>query len=192
MEVLRTGDIVEIKGAYFKSDNGLWFIRRAPGDADWSGSECSLLRLCKDGKISRRANNRTFWPLICFVNDRDKKAEAKAWNERNATIRVRTDIESKYVADYFREEADKADKTFRYFKMHYEFGEYASQKKALADFFSRVAERIEMESKAKDIKNVSPTRQINPMCKGCSNLFKDCQGSTEMVWTGCVYRNKKI
>lgn len=33
---------------------------------------------------------------------------------------------------------------------------------------------------------------LNPMCKGCSNLFKDCQGSTEMVWTGCVYRNKKI
>ena len=29
---MKTGDIVRVSGAYFKNDNGLWFIERSPGD----------------------------------------------------------------------------------------------------------------------------------------------------------------
>ena len=34
---IKTGDIVEISGAYFKNDNGLYFVTHSPGDPTWSG-----------------------------------------------------------------------------------------------------------------------------------------------------------
>lgn len=34
---MKTGDIVRVSGAYFKNDNGLWFIERSPGDPSWCG-----------------------------------------------------------------------------------------------------------------------------------------------------------
>ena len=39
---------------------------------------------------------------------------------------------------------------------------------------------------------IAVDKPINPMCRGCSNLFTDCSGSSNLIWTGCVYRNKKI
>ena len=30
--------------------------------------------------------------------------------------------------------------------------------------------------------------KLNPMCETCANLGRSCQGTTEPVWTGCVYR----
>ena len=39
---IRTGCIVEITGAYFKNDNGLYFVQRSPGDPSWSGSDYCL------------------------------------------------------------------------------------------------------------------------------------------------------
>ena len=144
MEVLRTGDIVEIKGAYFKNDNGLWCVKLSPGDPGWGGSYYSLSRVCKNGKFSKGAYNLSSWPLISTVNNRDKRAEAKAWNERNATIKVRTDIDNRYVAEYFREEAENAYRSYNYFKMSYgEDGMFVAKKKELADFLFEVAERLE-------------------------------------------------
>ena len=32
---IKTGDIVEITGAYFKNDNGLYFVDNSPGDPNW-------------------------------------------------------------------------------------------------------------------------------------------------------------
>lgn len=29
---------------------------------------------------------------------------------------------------------------------------------------------------------------LNKMCQGCVRLQKDCSGTTNQVWTGCVYR----
>ena len=36
---IRTGCIVEITGAYFKNDNGLYFVQRSPGDPSWCGKD---------------------------------------------------------------------------------------------------------------------------------------------------------
>ena len=36
---IRTGCIVEITGAFFKNDNGLYFVDRSPGDPSWCGQE---------------------------------------------------------------------------------------------------------------------------------------------------------
>lgn len=50
---IRTGCIVEITGAYFKNDNGLYFVQRSPGDPSWSGSDYCLKKIGKTGKISK-------------------------------------------------------------------------------------------------------------------------------------------
>ena len=44
---MKTGDIVEISGAYFKNDNGLYFIEYSPGDPSWSGLDYCLKRISK-------------------------------------------------------------------------------------------------------------------------------------------------
>ena len=44
---IKTGDIVEISGAYFKNDNGLYFVTHSPGDPTWSGRDYSLKRISK-------------------------------------------------------------------------------------------------------------------------------------------------
>lgn len=30
--------------------------------------------------------------------------------------------------------------------------------------------------------------KLNSMCKNCTRLGNDCQGTANQVWTGCVYR----
>lgn len=30
--------------------------------------------------------------------------------------------------------------------------------------------------------------QLNSMCSNCNCLGKTCDGTTEQVWTGCVFR----
>lgn len=31
---------------------------------------------------------------------------------------------------------------------------------------------------------------MNPMCNDCIRLGKDCNGTSNPVWTGCVYKEK--
>ena len=52
---IKTGDIVEITGAYFKNDNGLYYVEHSAGDPDWSGSDHSLRKISKRGKSARRS-----------------------------------------------------------------------------------------------------------------------------------------
>lgn len=33
--------------------------------------------------------------------------------------------------------------------------------------------------------------RYNPICIGCARKGKDCTGTKNFVWTGCVYREKK-
>lgn len=35
------------------------------------------------------------------------------------------------------------------------------------------------------------TEKVNPMCENCGKFGGECQGTTEKVWTGCVYRTVK-
>ena len=32
---------------------------------------------------------------------------------------------------------------------------------------------------------------LNEMCKSCGRCGKDCHGTTEKVWTGCIYKTPK-
>ncbi len=48
-----TGCVVEIKNAYFKTDNGLYFVEKSPEELGWLGSDYCLLKLKKrNGQLS--------------------------------------------------------------------------------------------------------------------------------------------
>ena len=87
---IKTGMVVEIKDAFFKNDNGLYFVEHSAGDPDWCGSDHSLRKISKRGKISQAKHNLCFWPIGIFISDRFKAAEARTWNKEHATIEIRT------------------------------------------------------------------------------------------------------
>lgn len=86
---IKTGMVVEIKDAFFKNDNGLYFVEHSAGDPDWCGSDHSLRKISKRGKISQAKHNLCFWPIGIFISDRFKAAEARTWNKEHATIERR-------------------------------------------------------------------------------------------------------
>ena len=98
-----TGCVVEIKNAYFKTDNGLYFVEKSPEELGWLGSDYCLLKLKRNGQLSTAKKNICFWPIMSFVSDRMKSIEANAWNKEHATIEVRTDIDRQYIKEYFKE-----------------------------------------------------------------------------------------
>ena len=106
VEIL-TGMVVEITGAYFKNDNGLWFVSNSPGDPSWCGSDYSLKKISKFGKISTAKRNICFWPISIFTNDRLKAAEGNRWNKAHAQIEVKTIQNMAEVAAYFQAKADQ-------------------------------------------------------------------------------------
>ena len=52
---IKTGDVVEITGAYFKNDNGFYYVEHSAGDPGWSGRDHSLRKISKRGKSARQS-----------------------------------------------------------------------------------------------------------------------------------------
>lgn len=106
---IRTGDVVRISGAFFKNDNGLYYVENSPGDPSWSGGDHSLRKISKAGKISVAKHNICFWPIFVCVSDRAKSAEARAWNKAHAEIEVVAIQNMAEVAAHFEAEAAGLD-----------------------------------------------------------------------------------
>lgn len=104
---IKTGDIVEITGAFFKTDNGLYFVTASPGDPSWSGRDHCLKKISRKGKISTAKYNSCFWPIGVFINDRAKAAEARRWNKEHAQIEVTSVSDMAEVKAYFQAKAEK-------------------------------------------------------------------------------------
>ena len=117
---IRTGCIVEITGAYFKNDNGLYFVQRSPGDPSWCGKDYSLKKISKTGKISKAKYSLCFWPIAVFTNDRFKAAAANEWNAAHAEIEVKSIKNMAEVAAYFQEKADELERVIH--REIYDFG----------------------------------------------------------------------
>ena len=140
---IKTGQIVEITGAYFKNDNGLYFVTRSPGDPGWCGSDHCLTKISKTGKISKAKYNLCFWPIVSGVSDRFKTAEANAWNKEHARIEVKSIKNMAEVAAYFQAKADELDDPVRY--LTYNFGEdhpEVVRNKTLRDHFAALAKSV--------------------------------------------------
>lgn len=140
---IKTGAIVKITGAYFKNDNGLYFVQASPGDPSWCGSDCSLKRISKAGKISTAKYSHCFWPIGIFVSNRVKAAEARQWNAKHAEIEVVELKNMEEVAAYFQK---KADDLCAYIKREvWDFGEDAEcvkKDRAILAHYEAVAAKV--------------------------------------------------
>lgn len=85
---IKVGDIVKVEGGYFKTSNGQFVVRYAPGAPGWSGNYCSLTRMNRNGTLSKSKGRTQSWPIHVYVNDYALRAEAKHHNEQNATVEV--------------------------------------------------------------------------------------------------------
>ena len=104
---IRTGQVVKVTGAFFKNDNGLYFVDNSPGDPSWSGSDYSLKKVCRNGRLSSSARNICFWPIAVFTNDRAKNAQADAWNREHSEIEVVDLPDTSGVLGHFREKLEQ-------------------------------------------------------------------------------------
>lgn len=140
---IKTGQIVEITGAYFKNDNGLYFVTRSPGDPGWCGSDYSLTKISKTGKISKAKYNLCFWPISVFVSDHFKAAEARTWNKEHAQIEIKSVKSMTEVVAYFQTKADELDDAIRYLSMNFGADHpEVVRNKELQDHFAAIAKAV--------------------------------------------------
>ena len=143
---MKTGDVVEITGAYFKNDNGLYFVEHTPGDPNWSGRDHCLRRIKRNGELSTAKDNLCFWPISAFVNSRDKRAAANQWNREHAEIEIKTFPHTEHIAAYFASEADSLDVTIK--RYTWDFGEDCQTVKDTKEtqaFYRSVADGLRAE-----------------------------------------------
>lgn len=143
---MKTGDVVEITGAYFKNDNGLYFVEHTPGDPNWSGRDHCLRRIKRNGELSTAKDNICFWPIHAFVNSRDKRAAANQWNQAHAEIEIKTFLHTEHIAAYFASEADSLDVTIK--RYTWDFGEDCQTVKDTKEtqaFYRSVADGLRTE-----------------------------------------------
>lgn len=143
---MKTGDVVEITGAYFKNDNGLYFVEHTPGDPNWSGRDHCLRRIKRNGELSTAKDNICFWPIHAFVNSRDKRAAANQWNQEHAEIEIKTFPHTEHIAKFFAAEADSLDATIK--RYTWDFGEDCQTVKDAKEtqaFYRSVADGLRAE-----------------------------------------------
>lgn len=140
---MKTGDIVAVSGAYFKNDNGLYFIERSPGDPSWCGESYSLKKLKRNGQPSTAKHNLCSWPIGIFTNSWEIRNLARAWNAEHAEIEVIPEMSGKAVAEHFEGMARELDKYIE--RETWDWGadhpDVLRNKKA-RNFYLSVAERL--------------------------------------------------
>ena len=149
---MKTGDVVEITGAYFKNDNGLYFVEHSAGDPNWSGHDHCLRRIKRNGELSTAKDNLCFWPIHAFVNSRDKRAAANQWNREHAEIEIKTFPHTEHIAKFFAAEADSLDATIK--RYTWDFGEDCQTVKDTKEtqaFYRSVADGLRTEQPAADL-----------------------------------------
>lgn len=158
-----TGMTVRIENAYCKSDNGLYFVHRSPGDPTWCGRDYSLTKICKNGKPSKSKYNIAFWPLTHYMSDRRKAAEAKAWDKENATIEVVNGIDMQYIIEALQEEHDTLAKQTE--RQAWDWGEenaHVQQSRKSVAWYEELIERIKREAApAKPRKQKAPDNTLH-------------------------------
>lgn len=114
-----TGQVVKVTGAFFKNDNGLYFVDNSPGDPSWSGSDYSLKKVCKN-------------------------AQANAWNREHSEIEVVALPDMSGVLGHFREKLEQITTTIQ--RHIWDFGEDAEvvqREKGIAAHYENVIRFIE-------------------------------------------------
>ena len=139
---LKTGMVVRITGAYFKADNGLYYIDSSPGDASWCGKDYSLHAITRKGEIKQKGRI-CFWPLMSFVNDREKTAIANEWNGKNAQIEVVENVDTEEIKLLFKVKAANMGKRIQ--REIWDWGEDSEavkRSRTIMDHYNNVAARL--------------------------------------------------
>lgn len=138
---IKTGMIVEITGAYFKNDNGLYFVIASPGDRSWNGKAHCLCRISKAGKISTAKYRICYWPIMICSGSRARRYEGHLWNERCAEIEVKQIANMEEVIAYFQDQASTARKEFDRLTQRFD-QEAARHNLELAEHFEKIVAEI--------------------------------------------------
>lgn len=78
------GVVVEISGAWSKSDNGYWLV-----ESVWTDNSCHLKKLNGDMSLSKREIGASrSWPLECYHNSYSVRHQINSHNRANAKIQV--------------------------------------------------------------------------------------------------------
>lgn len=141
---IKTGDIVRITGTYFKTDNALYFVEHSDGDPDWCGKDHCLLKIKRNGELSKAKNSTCFWPIMVTVNGYEKYTTAKLWNKEHAQIEIVEGIDKAHIAEYFRDQSQQCDKWIE--RYSWDFGENSrsvNDQKQYKAFYDSVVARLE-------------------------------------------------
>ena len=117
--LIQCGDVVLIENAYFKNDNGYWFVAQDGTNPAYSSSGLTMLKIGKRGKLSTAKYNLTFWPLVSFCSDRNKRYESDVHNKKNATIEVVDNIDKSDIICYFKKKINEDEEMIKYNEWHY-------------------------------------------------------------------------
>lgn len=133
--IIKAGDIVKIEGAYFKNDNGYWYVEQDGTNPAYLGKDLTLVKIGKRGKISSSKYNLCFWPILCFVSDSRKRAEAYEHNAQHATIEIVHDVDNSEVVQKFLDTAKEHEENAEYYRMRgYHEDCYKTHEQAAAYF----------------------------------------------------------
>lgn len=142
---MTTGNIVRISNAYFKNDNGLYFVEHSPKDPGWCGQDYCLKKIKRNGELSTAKHNIAFWPLSSYCSDRQKNYDAMRWNRVNAKIEIVNGIQTGNVAEYFQGRADGLSKDLKW--MEYNWGADHPETERIRDtrsFYEDLAQRLKI------------------------------------------------
>lgn len=158
MTEFKTGDIVEISGAFFKCDNGLFLVNKSYENPHYNceKGEYAFLKISKNGKINKKSC--TLFPLRAFVNDAKKRVAANAWNKENVKIKLASVSDKSEVIAHFQEEADNAAASAKNYA--WDWGEDSAvvkMEKAAAEFYQGVVDRLKSETTEKATKEEPKT-----------------------------------
>lgn len=142
---IKAGDIVEIKGAYFKIDNGFYYVEQDGTNPTYaSHNELTLKKISKFGKLSTAKNNLLFYPVKVFVNDYMKRALANNWNKEHCTIEVVKSVANYAVIAKFESEAKLAEDAAQWNRSRGYGDGYVNTYLQKADYFRKAVERMKI------------------------------------------------
>jgi hypothetical protein len=157
---MKTGDIVEIRNAYFKNDNGIYFVAHTPNDVSWCGKDYSLTKMCKNGKISTNSRNIAFWPLCAFTNNSQKNTECHEWNKEHATIEIIYNIDNSQVIEHFKQEVEVMKQQTEYNSRYYGENEKCTNlSRDIYNLYIEVVARMEKKEETEVKEDIKPIEQ---------------------------------
>lgn len=138
---MKTGMVVKIDGAYFKNDNGLYFIAHTPGDPTWCGSDYSLHKITKKG-MPKEHHAVGFWPILVTVSSQEKRVAARKHNAENATIEVVSGIPMNDIKAFFENKHHNAQEMMEWEDRN--FGKVQDISIMIRDFYQKLANSMEV------------------------------------------------